>query len=74
MKAKYDADHDISYGYYECPICGAKFYGGGRALHNTECSERDYGNCIYVFGPKESLHFAPTKLHEEITKIMSEVK
>jgi len=73
MKTRFDKNHQLSYGYYECPKCEAAFYGGGEALHRKSCTEKGYGNCIYAFGPNENLHFAPFSLKDEITKKLAEV-
>ncbi len=50
----YDAAHELSYGYWRCPDCGAEFYDGGRALHERTCAQTDYSACIYVFGPNDT--------------------
>lgn len=55
MEFKYDPEHSLSYGYYICETCGSKFFGGGRAIHNRDCSKANegYNCCVYMFGPEE---------------------
>ena len=52
-RLQYDPKHDVSYGYYICFTCGADFYGGGKALHDDNCSVRlqGYKSCVLHFGP-----------------------
>jgi len=52
MKIVKDDTVTTGYGFFECPVCGAKFYGGGPALHNTGCKETGYDVCIYHVGPR----------------------
>lgn len=51
----YDPEHEVSYGYWKCSTCNAKFYDGSGAMHNSSCSRKDEGRdaCVYHFGPKE---------------------
>lgn len=49
----FDPSHALSTGYWTHD-CGAMFYGGGRAIHNTGCTTADgYRGCTYHFGPEE---------------------
>lgn len=73
ITVRFDQHHPLNYGYYSCSICHAEFYGGGRAMHNPGCTEEGYENCAYVFGPKESMHFAPHGQKDAIRKILEEV-
>jgi predicted nucleic acid-binding Zn-ribbon protein len=52
MQTVKDESVTTSYGFFECPACGSRFYGGGQALHNRGCPESGYENCIYHVGPK----------------------
>lgn len=53
MKTVKDYTVTTSYGFFECPDCGSRFYRNGAALHNTDCPTwRDgYKNCVYHVGP-----------------------
>ena len=53
QKLEYDAEYALTYGYYNCPECYAKFFRLGSALHNRGCSQTDYSRSIYYFGPKQ---------------------
>ena len=51
---QYDPAETMSYEHYVCPVCDASFYGGGRAMHEPDCSVRTRADaCIVVFGPKQ---------------------
>jgi hypothetical protein len=52
MKIVKDDTVTTSYGFFECPFCGAKFYGNGKALHHVGCKETGYDVCIYHVGPR----------------------
>lgn len=53
IKIVKDESVTTSYGFYECPVCGSRFYGGGEAIHDkAECKDDGYENCIYHVGPK----------------------
>lgn len=41
MRTVKDENVTTSYGFFECPSCGACFYGGGHALHNPAAKKRD---------------------------------
>jgi hypothetical protein len=73
ISVRFDPDHPISYGYFSCPVCHAEFYGGGKAMHEQECTEKGYEGCVYVFGPSESLDFAPLSQKDAIRKILARV-
>jgi len=53
----YDETVEVSYPLFVCPDCGAKFYGGGRTMHNDGCSHlpntMDYSGLETHFGPKQ---------------------
>lgn len=52
MKIVKDDTVTTTYGFFECPKCGARFYSGGPALHDKpECKNDGYENCIYHVGP-----------------------
>ena len=53
MKRVYDESVTVSYPLYVCPVCGSKFYGGGKAIHNPGCSETGHDNCEVHYGPKQ---------------------
>ena len=49
---RYDPTVTFSYGMWKCPSCGLRFCGGGKALHEADCADRDAGYqfCIFLFG------------------------
>ena len=53
QKLVYDPEVKVSYGLNVCPECKARFYGGGRALHNTDCSIKGYEGTEYHFGDEQ---------------------
>lgn len=69
---KFDPDAKVSYGSWECPECGNKFYWGGKALHLPGCSKKVYEGLIYCYTAEErdgDARLAPPefkeKLHEQ---------
>lgn len=54
---RFNPDSTLSYGIWECPECGNKFFGGGKALHRDGCSKGEEGKgeegLIYHYTPKE---------------------
>lgn len=44
----------LTYGVYICRKCDSGFYGGGKALHKSNCVSRGYKDTYYCFGEKES--------------------
>ena len=69
----FDPESEISYGWWECPECGNKFYWGGRAMHKKGCSKTDYSGLIYHYSRKEMegalKDYAPNSPHGFIKKI-----
>jgi hypothetical protein len=71
VKARFDLDHDISYGYYECPKCGIAFYGPDVVFHEPDCSDNGFENCTYVFGPNEDVaSFTPVALRDLVSDML----
>lgn len=52
-KPVYDESVEVSYGLWICPTCKSEFYGGGPAIHNSNCTEAGYEKCEFHFGPKQ---------------------
>ncbi len=73
MRAVFDPTNSISYGSFRCPTCKAEFFSGGKALHDKNCPETGYENCDYLFGPKESGHFTPRIVKDEVTRYLSQL-
>lgn len=36
---RYDPKHNLTYGYYCCPECDSRMYGGGPFLHREPCGK-----------------------------------
>ncbi len=55
MRKVFDPDYDMQYGVFQCTVCKSRFYGGGRALHNQNCTEEGYSTktMIFFYGPKQ---------------------
>lgn len=53
MNLAYDPNSELSYGFWECPICKNRFYGGGSVIHRDGCPFEGYNNCVYYFTKKE---------------------
>jgi len=51
--AEYDPDIEVSYGYWKCPVCGIRAFGGGPMPHKAGCNVLGYDGIIYCYSPKE---------------------
>ena len=52
-KLVYDPTVEVSYRLWVCPVCHAKFYGGGRAMHKYNCTLINYDGVEFHFGPSQ---------------------
>ena len=63
-KLVYDKSVAGYYGLWVCPDCKAKFYGGGRTMHNDECphlpNTMDYSGLELHFGDSHVNHAIET--------------
>lgn len=54
MKTVYDESVQVSYGVFVCPQCKARFYGGGKPMHDAHCTFFGlWDNVELHFGPKQ---------------------
>lgn len=60
MEIRYDPNHLIQTGYFDCRACGAQFYEGG--VHRDGCTNIP----DFVFGPNQMMCFVPFGIRVEV--------
>ena len=66
MIAKFDPNHPLTYGYYQCDACGREWYDD-HPFHVSGCQAES----MYIFGPNQRFDLTPIELRDQVSQILS---
>ena len=66
MIVKFGPNYSLTYGYYQCPVCGREWYGPHMS-YVADC----LADAIYIFGPNEQKALTPIELRDQVSQILS---